>query len=330
MRWHPALLSLALVFPASAHATYSIVAVDHATNQVGGSTTSCVGSSGVARVYGSAPGIGAVHAQARSNRDARDEAVRLLLGGASPDAIMAAITARGFDLIASQRQYGIVSLTGDAAGFTGADTLAFADDLQGIVGTYEYAIQGNILTSSRVLTQSQMGFEAPACDLAAHLMRALEAGADGGEGDSRCTPRGIPSDAAFIQVDLPGEPAGNYLSISIAGSGSRDPVALVRDQFDEWRTAHPCPAPPDAGVDAGASIADAGSQDPPLDASALDASTDAGATRGADSGTGHGLESSCSIGRPGHHSSAWWLGVVIAGVTLVVRRRNMVRRRNAR
>ena len=46
-------------------------------------------------------------------------------------------------------------------------------------------------------------------DLPARLMRALLAGAENGEGDSRCTRREppVPVDSAYIRVDLPtGEP----------------------------------------------------------------------------------------------------------------------------
>src|SRR5258706_11979406 len=45
-----------LLLAQPAHATYSIVAADQATRQVGGSVTSCVAPSSVASVYGGAPG----------------------------------------------------------------------------------------------------------------------------------------------------------------------------------------------------------------------------------------------------------------------------------
>lgn len=61
-----------LVLPGSARGTYSIVASDQATQQVGGAGTSCVGSLSVRIIYGVAIGHGAVHAQAQINTAGRD------------------------------------------------------------------------------------------------------------------------------------------------------------------------------------------------------------------------------------------------------------------
>ena len=49
-------LVLVVVMATPAHATYSIVATDTGTRQVGGAVTSCVGSLSVRVIYGSVPG----------------------------------------------------------------------------------------------------------------------------------------------------------------------------------------------------------------------------------------------------------------------------------
>jgi uncharacterized Ntn-hydrolase superfamily protein len=247
-------LALGLVVAPPAGATYSIVATDSATEQVGGAGTSCVGSMSVYVIYGSAPGHGAVHAQASVNEGGRDEAARLLGLDTDPVDVIAAITDPGFDWMASRRQYGVVDLSGRAAGHTGSDNGDYADDVQGNVETFTYSIQGNILTSAAVLDQAVAAFEGEGCDLADRLMLALEAGAEGGEGDSRCTPGGIPSDSAFIHVDL--EDGTEYLHISVEGTAPTSPLLSLRSQYAEWRASHPCDAPadeegPDASVDAG-------------------------------------------------------------------------------
>lgn len=247
-------LLLGLLSAASpARATYSIAGVDESTGEVGGAGASCVGSSGVARIYGSAPGIAVVLAQADSSPELRDEAARRLMLGESPSTLLVAITDPAFDRNAAARQYGVVSLSQGPFGFTGSETLGFADDLQGRTGTFAYSVQGNILTGESVLGRSRDAFESDACDLPERLMRALEAGGVDGEGDRRCAPA-VPADAAFIQVDRPGEPAGSYLFLEVRNTGSDDPVALLRNRFDAWRATHPCPELPDAGVamDAGA------------------------------------------------------------------------------
>ena len=238
-----------LLWALPASATYSIVGADRTTREVGGAGTSCLNGADVYIIYGAAPGLGAVHAQARANQGGRDRAVELLEQGMAPAEILEAITAPAFDDDAASRQYGIVDATGRAAGFTGDDTLAYAEDRQGQIGAFSYSVQGNILTSQAVLTQAATAFEASGCDLAERLMLALEAGAANGEGDSRCTPEGIPSDSAFLQVERAGEELGSYAALRVRASGSDDPIALLRQQFDDWRDTHPCPAPEgDAGV----------------------------------------------------------------------------------
>lgn len=247
-----ALALAVLTVTGPAHATYSIVATDSATGQVGGAGTSCVGSMSVYIIYGSAPGHGAVHAQAYVNEAGRDEAARLLGLDTPPDDILAAITNPSFDSNASFRQYGIADLSGRAAGFTGVANGSYANDAQGSVSTFTYSVQGNILTSGVVLDQAATGFEGEGCDLADRLMLALEAGAVGGEGDSRCTASGIPSDSAFIHVDL--VDGSDYLHISVTDSAPASPLIELRAQYDVWRASHHCPVPtddvPDASTDA--------------------------------------------------------------------------------
>ncbi|HXU06076.1 MAG TPA: DUF1028 domain-containing protein, partial [Polyangia bacterium] len=105
---------VALLIPATARATYSVVATDSAAGQVGGAVTSCVGSQGVGVVYRPSVGHGGVNAQASANANGRDRAVMLLDGDAAPADIITMITASAFDSSAATRQYGVVDLMGRA------------------------------------------------------------------------------------------------------------------------------------------------------------------------------------------------------------------------
>ena len=319
----------ALVFvtlvPGSARATYSIAAVDADTREVGGAGASCVGSFvSIYSIYGSVPGRGVVHAQALLSTRNRDRAVGLLQMGLSPSEILAVMTDPAEDAQFDRRQWGIVDLSPEAAGFTGARTLDYAGDLSGSAGSITYAIQGNILTSGAVLDQARDAFEGGGCDLPDRLMRALEAGGAGGEGDSRCTDRGIPSDGAFIQVDRDGEPRGGFLSLRVDDTAPDNPLVLLRAEYDAWRAEHPCPAPPDAGptapLDAGAndggSIArDAGLH--PDSGTARDAGGGHGAAGGDDGGCG-----CVSAGARGGRAAA--LCVALACAAVLWRRRPRV------
>jgi MYXO-CTERM domain-containing protein len=266
--------------PSAAWATYSIAGVDLGTQEVGGAITSCVGTLDVGIVYGSLPGVGVVHAQAQLDQRGRGKsrALELLMQGTPPEQIITEITQPDFDQAFASRQYGVVDLTGRAAGFTGAQAQAYKNDQQGMSGSFVYSVQGNILTSQAVLDQAVGGFEQPACDLAERLMRALEAGADNEEGDSRCTRNGIPSDSAFIQVDRPGQ-TEPYLQLSIAGTGPESPLPTLRAMFDAWRTTHPCSAAGSGGPAAGSGGAGvAGATAPTTGATAGATAATAGAT----------------------------------------------------
>lgn len=134
-------------------------------------------------------------------------------------------------------------MQGRAAGHTGANNGVYAADRQAGLGPFAYSVQGNILTGAAVLDQTETGFRAEGCDLAARLMRALEAGGANGQGDSRCTGSGIPSDSAFIEVEREGEAAGSYLRLEVTGTAPNNPLPLLRERFDAWRATHPCPPP---------------------------------------------------------------------------------------
>jgi uncharacterized Ntn-hydrolase superfamily protein len=173
-------IALMALAPGTARATYSIVAADRATRQVGGAVTSCVAPNSVGLVYGSAPGLGAVASQAAANRAGRDRAVQLLQMNVAPAQIIQTLTSAAFDPGFARRQYGVVDVMGRAAGHSGTSNGVFSDDVQGNTGDFTYSIQGNILTGAPVLTQAQAAFRDQACDLAERLMRALEAGLEAG------------------------------------------------------------------------------------------------------------------------------------------------------
>jgi uncharacterized Ntn-hydrolase superfamily protein len=272
----------ASVLPKPALATYSIAATDSQTQEVGGAITSCVGSLDVGIVYGSLPGVGVIHAQAQLDQRgrAKTRAIELLEQGVDPAAIITEITRRELDSSFASRQYGIVDLSGRAAGFTGEQAQAYKNDQQNKLGTFAYSVQGNILTSQAVLDQAAEAFQTPACDLAERLMRALEAGAENDEGDSRCTGDGIPSDSAFIQVDRANQ-SEPYLQLSIAGTRPVSPLPQLREMFDAWRVTHPCPSSALPAAGSGGSSAGAGGSGGVTAAAGMSAAGSGGVTAAA-------------------------------------------------
>ena len=234
----------------TAKATWSVVASDAATGEVGGAGTSCVGGLDLTILFASAPGIGAIHAQALINTQGRDRGAELLANGATPADVIAEITSPQFDPSAASRQYGVVDLLGNAAAYTGAQNGDWAGHRTGTDGTFTYSAQGNILTGPEVVERTEQGFVDPtSCDLAERLMVGLESGAAAGEGDSRCTDQGIPSDSAFIGVvDALGQP---IVRLTVTATAPDDPLVELRTRFDTWRAMHPCPVETTPPVDTG-------------------------------------------------------------------------------
>lgn len=211
-------------------ATWSIVAVDPETREVGSAGASCTGF--VAGIVGLAPDRGVIVAQARSNANARKHGVRMLRDGASPDEVIAAVANLDFDPHLQDQQYGVAALVGDGsvAVFTGADTHGW----QGHATGEGVAVQGNILTGPGVVKASLQAFEDnPSLPLAERLLLALEAGAKEG-GDSRCGEQRALS--AYLAVARPGDEAGRpFVRIVVPGQrpGGKNPVQIVRARFDE-------------------------------------------------------------------------------------------------
>ncbi len=236
------LASVVLLCPGSARATWSIVAVDPATREVGIAGASCIVSSHV--IAGVAPGHGAIAAQALASFAGRDRGVSLLAGGASPQAVIEGIANADFDSLAGVdtsrlRQYGVVALGFEAqpAAFTGSWTFAW----QGSAQASGVSVQGNTLVGSRVLEDALAAFEAPppagAAGLADRLLRALEAGAAAG-GDARCLPEQAAL-SAFLIVAKPDDPptAPSLEIVYPADKGEwNSPLGLIEGELAQrWR-----------------------------------------------------------------------------------------------
>lgn len=251
-----------LAAPGLAWATWSIVAVDPVTREVGVAGASCTPYSD--RIAGLVPGRGALVAQGSTNAAARDLALGQLRAGAPAARILATITRRqydpnGFMSGLDYRQYGVATLDGPStANFTGARAFAWAGAARGP----DVSVQGNILRSPRVVAAARAAFDAPpgaaAPRLADRLMAALEAGARQG-GDRRCA-RELPALSAFIKVAGPGDPpdrpgldlvarapnAKKYGTVGLfwrlwvrpeAADGRPSPVAALRQAYDRRRAA---------------------------------------------------------------------------------------------
>jgi len=240
------LIALLFSFNIYAQDTFSIIAVDPTTGEVGSAGASCVDGIGafgglIDIITDIIPGRGGVNSQAfvcipNSNLA---NAIQQMEAGLSPDEIIDFLINN--DNCSSQnfnpefRQYGIADLDTDGnprtAGFTGSLADDFKDDIQGAT----YSVQGNILLNETVLTNMENNFNNTDGTLADKLMAAMQ-GANFAGADARCLNRGTSSTAAYLVVyqatDAPGNPT---LRLNIEempfGEEPIDSLQILYDDF---------------------------------------------------------------------------------------------------
>lgn len=224
-----------------AHATWSIAGADPETGEVGVAVASCVPTE-VVVVPVLAPGYGAGASQALLNSASGAPMIAAFESGATAEQVIATVTDPGFDPSFESRQFGAVTLSGTAAGFTGADDEPIALNRTNAANTA--SAQGNILVSEAVVTDSLAAFDATTGSLADKLLAALEAGSAAG-GDSRCGSR--TASAAALIVAKPGDPSWQATGalrvqpgpderpsvyLSTVPSGRSNPVSDLRRMYE--------------------------------------------------------------------------------------------------
>ena len=211
----------------AAFATWTVLALDPETGEVGEAGATC--GPFVWEVAALAPGFGAVAAQYATNLEGRERAADRLAEGATPEAVIAELEGADFgDTDLAERQYGVVAFSGPSAGYTGE----LVEDEHHEAGDDTVRAQGNTLRSDEVV---QAAYEAAAGGegtLAERLLLGLEAGRDQG-GDARC-PEDAPAQSAFLHVATEADPVA--VSIEAAPVFGGDPVAAVRELFDAGET----------------------------------------------------------------------------------------------
>jgi uncharacterized Ntn-hydrolase superfamily protein len=155
--------------------TFSIVAVDHKNGEAGFAISSCSWDSGVVGL--TKGGIGAIVSQAKGNMVFRELFFQKMREGLKNEEILAHF--KELDPHIETRQVGMITYGGPLS-FTGEKCTPYAGHR---LGEY-YAVQGNILVSSKVVDSMAEAYESIDASLAEKLFAALQAGDDAG-GDAR-------------------------------------------------------------------------------------------------------------------------------------------------
>jgi len=262
-----AALGALLAIPAAAAATWSIVMVNRKTGEVAIGCATCLeGLDLEVYVPVMLTGVGGACAQSRIDGNGANRIyIRdRMLEGRAPSAIISELA--GIDPQHQWRQYGIADLRGRRQTFTGNRAGAWAGGVEGRVGSIYYAIQGNVLAGSKVVTECEAAMKDTKGDLAEKLMAAMEAAHRVG-GDGRCScdpfvpdgcgspPPGFDPDSdksshiGFMMISRIGDVDGDcnaavgcangtyYMNLNVANQDrdDPDPVVQLRGLFDDWR-----------------------------------------------------------------------------------------------
>ena len=158
--------------------TYSIVAIDPATGDMGVAVQSHWFATGTLVIWGEA-GVGVVATQSFVNPAFGPEGLALMKAGKDPKSVLQQLLAA--DEGSAFRQVGLLNAKGQAASFTGEKCIEAAGNLTGD----GYAVQANLMDNDQVWPAMAKAFEASKGQaLAERLVMSLEAAQQAG-GDIR-------------------------------------------------------------------------------------------------------------------------------------------------
>ena len=208
-----ALTLLAIAAP-PAHATFSIMARDSISGEIGIAVKSRGMRVGGVSSYADWR-VGAVFAQGYPDLSQMPQGMQMMRDGFEPQAAVEQIVAS--DSLRAWRQLIMVDARGRVGAYTGEQTYAATGQHLGA----GYAVQGNSLANDRVLPAMRYAYETAKGSLADRMLAALEAGqSEGGDGYGR--------GSAFLVISRPG-----YVPNPMMDPDSLDPLAIeLRVDYD--------------------------------------------------------------------------------------------------
>lgn len=211
--------------------TFSIVAVDTITMEVGSAGASCIDGSII--ISDVLPGIGAIHTQSFWNQSNQINARNWMNEGHAAQEIISLLINNDVQNNPSIRQYGIITLdtTSRSAAFTGDNCYNYKNH---IIGP-NYAIQGNILLGQAVLDSIEHNFLNTEGPLYVKLMAAMQ-GANISGADSRCLQFETSSLSSFLRLAKEDDrPDSLYIDINVNNLDyGIEPIDSLQVLFDNW------------------------------------------------------------------------------------------------
>ena len=244
MKWFASVLLFLSLTAVGAQDTFSIVAVDTITGEIGSAGASCLdnvsfpGSGGAIIISDILPGRGAIHTQSFWVAGNQANARLKMEQGLSPSEVLAWVRQNDVEGILSQvkRQYGVVDFDPQghprSAAYTGTSCFAYRGHKTGA----NYAIQGNILLGQQILDSMEARFLSTTGTLADKLMAAMQ-GANVPGADTRCLNNGTSSLSAFLRVAKPDDDENNlWLDLNVPSLPTgREPIDSLQTLYNNWK-----------------------------------------------------------------------------------------------
>lgn len=224
--------------------TFSIVAVDTITGEIGSAGATCgdsiiwPGTPGAYIISDILPGVGAIHTQSFWLASNQVNARVQMQQGSSPNQIISWLATNDVQNNPQSRQYGVVDYNNGSsrsAAFTGSSCFDYKNHILGP----NYAIQGNILLGQQILDTMEYYFINTNGCLPEKLMAAMN-GAKVVGADTRCMVEGTSSLSAFLRMALPTDSYNNlFLDINVAGTAPNvEPIDVLETKYNQWKNSH--------------------------------------------------------------------------------------------
>lgn len=229
-------------------ATFSIVAIDTVTHEIGVAAASCVAGGIIADICHVEPNVGGFIPQAYYIQANRDKGIELMRQNLSAMEILTELVMSDED--APDRQYGIITIKGGNNCFYGTSLMMYGiysnstlqpgiqctaftgnnnSDWRGHIVGPNYTIQGNILAGAHIPLSMEEAFVNTEGPLPVKLMAALQAAKQIGA-DSRCD--STSSLCACIKVGRPSDSVDSLmLNINVTNVVG-DPIDSLQAEFD--------------------------------------------------------------------------------------------------
>ena len=222
-RWVVVAVLALLWIPIPASATFSIVARDPESGDIGVAVQSHYFSVGPI-VPWAEPGVGAVATQSLVEVSYGPKGLELMRDGKNADEALKELLSR--DDHADVRQVAMIDTKGNVAAHTGTKCIADAGDHVG----KDYSVQANLMANDRVWSAMAKAYERSTGDLPERLLAALEAGQAAG-GDIR----GQQSAAIVIVKGKRSNRPWADRILDLRVEDSPKPIAELRRLVTTWR-----------------------------------------------------------------------------------------------